>query len=288
MRSNSQHSLCQTGHSSLAPFDSFGLRAFPRAAMHGQLFLRVASSSPSPSWLASPTAAHVAPLMVFMVLTQVASELRIENSALPWFQRAPEHWVYPMQCVIVGALLWAFRRHYTLAPWRGLGMAVGFACVGIAIWIAPSMIQQVKEPSWWQECLGLVKRDEGFDPNVFASGSVAWWSTVVMRFARMALVVPFVEELFWRGFLMRFVQAGDKPFMSVPFGKHTWRTFWIVTLAVMLIHQRADWLAAFVWGALMYALAVRTKSLGACVVMHATGNLLLGLYVMKTGLWGFW
>ena len=148
----------------------------------------------------------------------------------------------------------------------GWGWRWCFAFVGIAAWIAPSMIQQVKEPSWWQECLGLVKRDEGFDPNVFASGSVAWWSTVVMRFVRMVLVVPFVEELFWRGFLMRYVQAGDKPFTSVPFGRHTrGATFWIVTLAVMLIHQRADWLAAFVWGSLMYALAVRTKSLGACL-----------------------
>jgi hypothetical protein len=56
----------------------------------------------------------------------------------------------------------------------------------------------------------------------------------------------------------------------------------------MLIHNTSDWPGAFVWGSLMYFLAVRTKSLGACIVMHAVGNLLLGLYVMKTGLWGFW
>jgi membrane protease YdiL (CAAX protease family) len=59
-------------------------------------------------------------------------------------------------------------------------------------------------------------------------------------------------------------------------------------VAVMLIHNTSDWPGAFVWGSLMYFLAVRTKSLGACIVMHAVGNLLLGLYVMKTGLWGFW
>jgi membrane protease YdiL (CAAX protease family) len=38
----------------------------------------------------------------------------------------------------------------------------------------------------------------------------------------------------------------------------------------------------------MYFVAVRTKSLGACVFMHAVGNLALGLYVMKTQQWGFW
>jgi hypothetical protein len=248
----------------------------------------LSSATPQNRWSSSPTVAHVAPLVLFMVLTQVAGELKIENSALPWFQRAPEHWVYPLQCVIVGALLWVFRRHYTFMPWRGLGSVVVFAVIGIAVWIAPSMIQQIKEPTWWQECLGLVKRDAGFDPNVFVAGSMSWWSTVVMRFVRMVLIVPLVEELMWRGFLMRFLQAGDKPFTRVPFGTHTWRAFWIVTLAVTLIHQRADWLAAFVWGSLMYALAVRTKSLGACITMHAAGNLLLGLYVMRTGLWGFW
>jgi CAAX prenyl protease-like protein len=97
-----------------------------------------------------------------------------------------------------------------------------------------------------------------------------------------------VEELFWRGFLMRFLVDQDRPLMKIPFGTHRWRVFWIVTVAVMLIHNTSDWPGAFVWGSLMYFLAVRTKSLGACIVMHAVGNLLLGLYVMKTGLWGFW
>jgi hypothetical protein len=104
----------------------------------------------------------------------------------------------------------------------------------------------------------------------------------------MVLIVPFVEELFWRGFLMRYVQAKGKSWQRVPFGQHTWRAFWIVTLLVAMIHNAPDWPAAFVWGAFTYLLAVRTKSLGACVVMHAVGNLLLGIYVILTQQWGFW
>jgi membrane protease YdiL (CAAX protease family) len=34
--------------------------------------------------------------------------------------------------------------------------------------------------------------------------------------------------------------------------------------------------------------AYRTKSLSACVLTHATTNLLLGVWIMKTGQWGFW
>ncbi len=258
-------------------------------------------------WSPSPAVAHTAPLVVFMLITELASLVRVENSALPWYQSAPEHWVYPLQCVIVGALLLCFRHHYTLRPWRGLGLAVLLAVLGIAVWVLPASLYHPGQPAWW-EWLGAAARDKGFEPNVFNDPlpktpmeaiyrgeapawcfhSPAWFATVILRFVRMVVIVPFVEELFWRGFLMRYVQADGRSFLTVPFGKHSWRAFWIVTLAVTLIHQPEDYLGAFVWGSLMYWLAVRTKSLGACVFMHAFGNLLLGIYVMATGKWGFW
>ncbi len=232
-------------------------------------------------WSQSPAVAHTAPLVIFMLLSATVGLFQIENSALPWYQRAPEHWVYPFQCVIVGAVLLFSRQHYTLKPWRGLGLAALLAAVGIAVWVLPASYYHEGQPAWW-EWLGIAARDKGFDPGVFAWHSSAWWTTVILRFVRMVVIVPFVEELFWRGFLMRYVQAGDRDFTTVPFGHHSWRGFWIVTLAVTLIHQPADYLGAFVWGSLVYLVAVRTKSLGACVLMHAMGNLLLGLYVLHT------
>lgn len=238
-------------------------------------------------WIQSPAVAHTAPLVLFMCLSSVVSLFLVENSVLPWYQRAPEHWVYPVQCVIVGAVLLLFRKHYTLAPWRGLPLAILLGAVGIAAWLLPAMLYREGLPAWC-EWLGVVKRVEGFDPMIFAEHSSAWWATVLARFFRMVVIVPFVEELFWRGFLMRYVQAGDRDFRTVPFGTHTWKAFWIVTIAVTLIHHPSDYLGAFVWGTLMYYLAVKTKSLGACVLMHAVGNLVLGLYVMQTKQWGFW
>jgi quinoprotein glucose dehydrogenase len=41
-------------------------------------------------------------------------------------------------------------------------------------------------------------------------------------------------------------------------------------------------------GALLNVVASRTRSLGACSLAHAVANLLLGLYVLRTGQWGFW
>ena len=224
----------------------------------------------------SATTAHVLPLVLFMGITEMARWLKVENSALPWWQNAPEHWVYPMQCMVVGAVLLWFRRCYTLTPWKGWALAGLFAGVGIAAWVLPA----------W---LGWLDRREGFNPLVFAEGGAAWWGTVVMRFVRMVVIVPLVEELFWRGFLTRYVQAADgRDWHSVPFGRHTWKAYAVVTALVVVVHDMSDWPAAFVWGSLVYVLAVRTKSLGACVFMHALGNLLLGLYVMKTQQWGYW
>jgi membrane protease YdiL (CAAX protease family) len=74
----------------------------------------------------------------------------------------------------------------------------------------------------------------------------------------------------------------------VPFGTHSWLGFAIVTVMVMLAHAPQDYLAALVWGAFMYFLAVRSRSLGACIIMHALGNFLLGLYALRTQQWGFW
>ena len=34
--------------------------------------------------------------------------------------------------------------------------------------------------------------------------------------------------------------------------------------------------------------AIRTKSLFACVICHAVANLLLGIYVTLTQQWGYW
>jgi hypothetical protein len=68
--------------------------------------------------------------------------------------------------------------------------------------------------------LDSLNAHEGFDPMI-AQDSPLWFSVVVgMRFARMVLVVPLVEELFWRGFLMRFLLTEDGRFEKVAFGTH--------------------------------------------------------------------
>ncbi len=240
-------------------------------------------------------AAHVAPLMVFVLFTAVPAFFRVENAALPWYQQGPEHWVYPVQTLVCGALLLGWWRHYTFTPWRGLGLAAAFGILGIAAWIAPGLILHWNRdpgmawPAWWN-WLEWSDRYDGFDPTLLDGHPAGKAASIAMRFLRMVVVVPLVEEIFWRGFLMRYIVAEirQSEWQKVAFGTHHWISFVITTLGVTFIHNRADWPAAFVWGALMYLVAVRTRSLGACVLMHAVGNLILGIYVLQTRQWGFW
>lgn len=241
------------------------------------------------------TAAHVGPLVVFMMLGLVPDAFRIENSALPWYRQQPEHWWYPVQTVVCVGLLWWWRGQYEWSDCRRrhLGLAAVAAVVGIGAWVLPGWFYQQAKMSgggveeWWR-WLGVVDRKQGFDLSLLADEPVLQRVSLAARFLRMTLVVPLVEELCWRGWLMRRVVAGDRPFTRIPFGTHTWKAYAITTLAVTLVHAPEDWLAAWVWGSLVYALAVRTRSLRACVMMHALGNLLLGLYVLKTGQNGYW
>ncbi len=115
-------------------------------------------------------------------------------------------------------------------------------------------------------------------------GFASWM--LAARFARLVLVVPLVEEIFWRGFLLRYLVRED--FTTLPFGSSNRTSFWIVVVAFTLVHAQSDWPAAFLTGILLNLIAVRTRSLAVCVMAHATANLALGLYICATRQWGFW
>jgi len=135
---------------------------------------------------------------------------------------------------------------------------------------------------------GLADRTQGFDPNAYSGTVLPVWAGVALRFLRLVITVPLVEELCWRGFVMRLIDDPDRPFTENPFGHHRWRIYGVVTALVVLAHQPVDWFGSLVFGSLAYLIAIRTKSLGACVIFHAVVNLLLGISVMATRQWGFW
>ena len=216
--------------------------------------------------------AFTLPMAVFITLLGLASAgNRPETSS--WLSY-PVYWIYPAQTVICGALIVWFWRDYEFRRLRGVWFAIAIAIVVFGLWIAP------------QQFFGAAPRVTGFNPGFFEKGSTLYWINVLLRFLRLVVVAPLVEEIFWRGFLLRYLIT--EKFMTITVGTFSWISFLVVTLAFGFSHTRADWIAAFICGALYNFVAYRTRSLASCVVAHAVTNLLLGLWIMETGQWGFW
>ena len=93
-----------------------------------------------------------------------------------------------------------------------------------------------------------------------------------------------MEELFWRGFLIRWLV--DANWKAVPVGTFTLRSFWVTTVLFGLEHEQ--WLAGLFCGALLNALLYRTRSVFACVLAHAVANALLAGWILSRGAWQLW
>ena len=110
------------------------------------------------------------------------------------------------------------------------------------------------------------------------------WSFLVARFYGLVLVVPVLEELFWRSFLLRYVTTPE--FTSLPVGQFSATAFWVVVALSAAAHP--EWLAAAIANALFAWLLRCTRSLFAVIVSHAVTNAALGAYVVAAGQWQYW
>jgi CAAX prenyl protease-like protein len=217
-------------------------------------------------------AAFTLPMVAFLALLALDSVLPKVGGAF-WLD-SPEYWIYPAQTIVCGALLLWFWREYEFRAASRIVFAAAVALLVFALWIAP------------QEFLGFAPRLGGFNPEIFSGQPITYWAVVALRFVRLVIVVPLVEEIFWRGFLLRYFV--NEKFYTVPFGTFSWLSFATVTVGFGFSHSRADWIPAVIAGALYNCVAYRTKNLTSCVLTHAITNLLLGLWIMKTRQWGFW
>ncbi len=215
---------------------------------------------------------RVVPFAAFMLLLVARGAVPAEGSA-----GIDARWVYGITVLVVGGLLaWFWREYGELVPqtWPNLtesALAAGVGVVVFALWInldAPWM--QIGEPS--AAFLPL-------DPQ----GRLIW-PLVAVRWIGAALIVPLMEELFWRSFLMRWIQSPQ--FESVLPQRVGIRAIVLSTFVFMLAHTL--WLAAIVAGLAYAWLYVRTGKLWVPVIAHAVTNGVLGVWVVATGNWAFW
>lgn len=247
-------------------------------------------------WREDRTLAHVVPFAAFMIFNliyQFAGEAMLwEHDEAPWYRHWPEQLFYPIQTVVCLGVLAFFWKHYEFQWCNKVWIGALAGLIGIAFWLLPTTLfdwlEMNGEPDgFFEKLTGLAPRREGFDPGVFKNPT-AYWSSLILRFLRAVIVVALVEEIFWRGFLMRFLLDMDGNYWKVPFGKPAWISFVVVTLAFVVAHAPIDYAGAVVYGSLTYAVAVCTRSLLACVVMHGVANATMGIYALSCGKFGLW
>jgi CAAX prenyl protease-like protein len=106
-----------------------------------------------------------------------------------------------------------------------------------------------------------------------------------LRITRAALLVPLLEELFWRGFLPRWVVNND--WERVPMG--TYNTLAFVGTAVLFASEHGPyWDVGLMCGLVYNWYMYKTKSLGDLVLVHAVTNAALSAFVVVTHQYAFW
>lgn len=219
----------------------------------------------------SPAAlARCIPFVVFMVLLAL-------RGYLPDTLGLDTRWIYGGQALIVAGLLAYYWRSYgelvrqNLPDARETGWAVVVGIAVFALWV------QLDAP-WMQ----LGSATASFVP-LDADGQLIW-PLIALRLIGAALVVPVMEELFWRSFLMRWVQ--NPAFERVDPQTVGIKAIVLSTFVFTLAHTL--WLAAIVAGLAYAWLYRRTGKLWTAVIAHAVTNAMLGVWVIRTGRWEFW
>ncbi|MHC4795757.1 MAG: CAAX prenyl protease-related protein, partial [Planctomycetota bacterium] len=133
--------------------------------------------------------------------------------------------------------------------------------------------------------LNWFELSEVSDPRVNIS-TFSWRAQMVLRITVACTAVPVVEEIFWRGFLLRALINWDR-FETIPLGTFTWFSFLATSLLSVLEHPD-NWavsiLCWFVYNALMYW----KKSILFLIITHGITNLALYIYVIVAQDWLFW
>lgn len=238
---------------------------------------------------AYPWATFVLPLAVFMLVGSLepTPDKPFERFGLTIVYAAyPAVYAVKIALTMVAmAVVWPAYRPF---PLRVSPLAPLVGAVGVALWIGICKLRlenMLLEPLGLQGIADLGERS-GFNPwEHFADRPLLAYAFLAVRLWGLAIIVPVIEEFFLRGFVMRFVVAGD--WWNVPFGTLTPAAVVVGTLLPVLMHP-AEMIAAAVWFALVTWLMAKTRNIWDCVAAHAVTNLLLGVYVLASGEWHFW
>jgi uncharacterized protein len=217
-----------------------------------------------------PSLLYVAPFAVFIAFMALERVTPAGIEAL-----------YPIRVVVVLATIILCSR--SVIDFR-VKSALGSILLGVAIfaiWIGPDLIWPHYRNHWLftNPIMGEVASSV---PPAVRSKAVF----VFFRAFGCALLVPVIEELFWRGWLTRWLIDGED-FRRAPLGTYTAASFWMGS-ALFASEHGPFWEVGLIAGIAYNWWMCRTKSLADCMVAHAVTNGCLSIYVLAAGQWQYW
>lgn len=183
-------------------------------------------------------------------------------------------WVYPVKVAVVLALLLYFRKEYEDLR---QGLSISALAWGVAVGVGVFVIWINANASWM-----VVGSSKGFDPRG-AQGNLDWFF-VLVRIAGAALIVPVMEELFFRSFLMRWLVNPDISKVGpqqVSYG-------YLLAVSAVFAIEHTLWFAGLLAGLAYGLLYMRCKNLWPAIIAHGVTNGVLGVWVLQTGNWQYW
>ncbi len=217
---------------------------------------------------------RIAPFVLFMGFVGFEEAGRfLADKGLITISEHTCNYLYPVKTISVAFVLYWFRNRYYEIEVRQLfslrDITVSAVC-GIAVFVL------------WINMGTSLEASRGFNPMRFEKE--AQIAMIVIRLVGAVLVVPVMEELFWRSFFIRYMVK--QKFTTVPIGTFTWTSFVIASLLFGLEH---DFILAGITAGIAYNLLLYyTRSIAHCIFAHSITNVLLGIYVLDTHRWYFW
>ena len=183
--------------------------------------------------------------------------------------------IYIAKSIVVGLILLHFRSKYSeinlSASFKDICIAVVFGIIVFILWI---------NITWDFAILGEARNN---NPYKLLSKQ-AFYIAIFFRIFGSAIVVPVMEELFWRSFVIRWIDNHN--FTSIPIGTFSITSF--ITTVLLFGSEHSLWLAGIIAGILYNLLLYYRKSIFLCIISHSVTNFILGIYVIYSGRWMFW
>ena len=203
-----------------------------------------------------------------------------------------EYWLYAAKVLVVTGLVGWLRPRLPELKWSFSWAAVGVG-VGIAVvWELLSndvpglgRLYEHAQQVLAGKPLPPIRKPESWTPlAAFPEAPALAYLFVVVRVLGRSLLVPIVEEVFYRSFVYRYLINPN--FESVLLTTRQVGAWFLTSMMFGLSHPD-QWLAACLCGGAYQWLVLRSGRLGEAILAHGITNGLLSAWVIAQGTWNF-